>query len=101
MPHEPANHLTVNYLLIDRNSCRDSERRITRADVSGILATLKSRLHTGSIVASLRDRTEGRKRRVKNVSKVSLSGRKREKVVGILPSGADSSAIYMYVCVYI
>lgn len=34
---------------------------------------------------------------VENVSKVSLSDEKREKVVGILPSGADSSSIYIYV----
>lgn len=32
---------------------------------------------------------------MENVSKVSLSNEKREKVVGILPSGADSSVIYI------
>lgn len=32
---------------------------------------------------------------MENVSKVSLSNEKREKVVGILPSGADSLVIYI------
>lgn len=46
------------------------------------------------LVARREEREKKGWSRVENVSKVSLSEGKREKVVGILPSGADSLDIY-------
>lgn len=104
MLHARANYFTVNYQLMDHNPCLDSPRRI------GILRTypiLKSRLHSGSIDASSQNARKEKEReregreRVGNVSKVSLSDGEREKVVGILPSGADSLDIYICTYMYI